>query len=498
MYAKTWGCVMLGIEARWVEIEIDINRGLPTFEIVGQPAAVVKESRDRIRSALQNSGFEFPMRRITVNLAPAHFRKDGSLLDLPIAIGVLAASKQIAYPKLNQILFAGELSLSGQIRPVPGILTAALLARQIQLMFIHPAENNAEISSVSELASGGFQSLSQLVSALLSDQVNWSINTEIKRSLPGQKDSWQHLGIVGGRLARRCLQVAAAGRHNLALVGPPGVGKTLLAQALREMLPPLPEEESLEVAQIYSATGLPVQKILQGYPPVRAPHHTITPRGLVGGGSPIRPGEVTLAHRGLLFLDELPEFSKESLNAIREPLESKLISLHRSNQHVTFPADVQLVTALNLCPCGFHYFQPERCRCSARDVARYLRPISGPIADRIDLKIALAKPLWMESEQGNSGQFPVGIAEARLEIKERSISDLEQRLPQKGRQFLRTLASQRQVSARGYFKLLSVASTIAALEGLETITAEHLAEAWQYRWELSGPTGEEADRVVLY
>lgn len=496
MYAKTWGCVMLGIEARRVEIEIDINRGLPTFEIVGQPAAVVKESRDRIRSALQNSGFEFPTRRITVNLAPAHFRKDGSLLDLPIAIGVLIASKQLTYPKLNQILFAGELSLSGQLRPVPGILAAALLARQNQQMFIHPAENNGEISSISKLTSAGFQNLAQLVSALLSNQVNWIINAGIKRSLPEQ-DPWQHLGIVGGRVVRRCLQVAAAGRHNLALVGPPGVGKTLLARALKGMLPPLPEEESLEVAQIYSATGLSVQKILQGYPPVRAPHHTITPRGLVGGGSPIRPGEVTLAHRGLLFLDELPEFSKESLNAIREPLESKSISLHRSNQQVIFPADVQLVAALNLCPCGFYYFQPERCRCSVRDIARYLRPISGPIADRIDLKIGIAKPLWIESEQGNSDQFSVGIAEARLEIKKRRGSDLEQRLPQKGRQFLRTLASQRQISARGYFKLLSVASTIAALEGLEIITAGHLAEAWQYRWELSELTGEGGNSGVI-
>lgn len=495
MYAETLGCVLVGIEARLVQVEVDIGRGLPAFEMVGQPAAVVKESRDRIRSAFRNIGLEYPTRRITVNLAPAGFRKNGSFLDLPIAMAILAASGQLPAETLKGLIFAGELALDGEIREVTGLMTAAILARRLGRGLVAPAANQEVIKCVTGLRYASFAHLSELITALKNGEVYLQTGVGPLAATERQ-DPWVKRGIIGGVQARRCLNIAAAGRHNLALIGPPGVGKTLLAGLLWEMLPGLGQEEALEVAGIHSAIGLSVDEILQGKPPFRSPHHTITTRALVGGGYPLRPGEITLAHRGLLFLDELPEYAKEGLNAIREPLESKVISLQRQSAQVVFPADFQLVAAFNLCPCGYHYFQPARCDCSTREVNTYLRSISGPIADRIDLQLPLPRPLWEEKGSKAAGSFPMSITQARTELRGRELAELEARLPCKARNFLRTLTANRGLSARAYFKILSVASTIAALEASETIESAHVAEAWQYRWDFKRAIGGESDVAI--
>ncbi|MBO8126733.1 MAG: YifB family Mg chelatase-like AAA ATPase [Firmicutes bacterium] len=484
MYASVWGCALDGLSAQLVKVEVDVGRGLPAFEVVGLPNRTVKESRDRIRSAFRNTGFQFPPTRVTVNLAPADFPKTSSTLDLPIAVAILLATDQINWTDLGDCLFWGELSLDGQIQSCRGIINAALLAGKEGMSLIYPKSDRPAVESVSGLSAQGFADLSELVSVFNQGKPKWRISKGLRKVGVFQiPDPWQQLKISGGLLAKRFLTVAAAGRHNLALVGPPGVGKTMLVQALKELLPPLRQAEILEVARIYSAVGLEVKAVLKGEPPFRAPHHTVTLTGLLGGGLPPKPGEMTLAHKGLLFLDELPEFSRKALAVLREPLESKVIRLSRGNKCYYFPSDFQLACAFNPCPCGFHRFQPEKCRCTYREINAYLRPVIGPLADRIHLRLAVARPLWEEQASSRREAFPVSIEAARAEVENRDQARLESRLVQEGRHFLRLLFKEEQLSARAYYQLLSVASTISALEGSELISGEHLGEAWQYRWQ---------------
>ncbi|NLY55148.1 MAG: YifB family Mg chelatase-like AAA ATPase [Firmicutes bacterium] len=494
MYAAVWGAVISDLRARLVRVEVDVNRGLPAFEIVGRPAQVVRESRDRIRAAFYNCGLDFPTRRITVNLAPADFPKAQSFLDLPIAVGILAATGQIKAEVWRDCLFVGELSLAGDLEPIPGSVPIALLTAEHGLNLVCPAGNLTEVEAVAGLRVHAVTDFAGLVCAMNNAAIGWRRTSG--RLLPAARslDPWVAHGIIGGVLVRRCLTIAAAGAHHLALIGPPGVGKTSLAAVLHSLLPPLGSRERLEVAQLYSAVGLPVTEVLQGVPPLRKPHHSLTRAGLLGGGVPIRPGELTLAHRGLLFMDELPLFQRQVLYALREPLEAKQVVLGRSAKQVVLPAAVQLVCAFNLCPCGYHHFHPERCTCSQREVAGFLKPVIGPLADRIDLRLTIARPLW--EEQGVPGeQFVCSVQEARAELGRRT-GTLRDRLRPEAMKLLRSLVQNRRVSARAYFRLLSVASTISALTGSELITVEHVAEACQYRFEISDMIGGEAGAVV--
>ncbi|CAG8864662.1 Competence protein ComM [Pseudomonas fluorescens] len=481
----------VGVLAPAVSVETHLANGLPHLTLVGLPETTVKESKDRVRSAIINSGLNYPARRITQNLAPADLPKDGGRYDLAIALGILAASGQVPVGTLCEFECLGELALSGVLRPVQGVLPAALAAREAGRALIVPRENAEEACLASGLVVYAAGSLMELVTHLTGHTPlqPYAANGLVLHSRP-----YPDLSEVQGQLAaKRALLVAAAGAHNLLFTGPPGTGKTLLASRLPGLLPPLGEHEALEVAAIQSVSG---HAPLNSWPqrPFRHPHHSASGAALVGGGGRPQPGEITLAHHGVLFLDELPEFERRVLEVLREPLESGEIVVARARDKVRFPARFQLVAAMNPCPCGYLGDPTGRCRCSTEQVQRYRNKLSGPLLDRIDLHLTVARESTVLSEQP-SGETSISVAKVVAAARERqqarqgcanAFLDLKAlrrhcSLTAEDQKWLETACERLTLSLRAAHRLLKVARTLADLEQVDAIGRCHLAEALQYR-----------------
>jgi magnesium chelatase family protein len=500
--SKINSAAVVGLDATPVEVEVDIGAGLPQFLIVGLPDKAIEEAKERVRSAIKNSGGKMPEGRITCNLAPADLPKAGPLYDLPIAIGILAALEQIRLPKKS--LFIGELALDGRLRRINGILPIMLMAKTKGFVEIYlPQENLKEASLVSDMEIIPVDNLKNLIFALRGERKIKKIKTNDQSRIISEEtlEPDTDLAYVKGQeQAKRALEIAAAGAHNLIFIGPPGSGKTLLARALPSILPKMNLEESLEVTKIYSVAGLITPEAPLIYArPFRTPHHTSSNIALVGGGSYPKPGEITLAHRGVLFMDELPEFGRSVLEALRQPLEDRIITISRAAGSLQFPAHFSLVAAMNPCPCGFLNDPIKQCICTPTQVLRYQKKISGPLLDRIDLHVEVPRvkyeKLADEKVAESSSSVRARVEGARdIQAKrfsgqnirtnsEMRIIDLKKycRLDEESRQLLKSAVDQLHLSARSFHRILKLARTIADIEMIEKLKASHIAEALQYR-----------------
>jgi magnesium chelatase family protein len=483
---------LAGIDAPEVCVEVHLGPGLPAFHIVGLPEAEVREAKDRVRAALHHAQFEFPSSRITVNLAPADLPKDSARFDLPIALGILAASGQLKSAALAGLEFAGELSLTGELRPVRGALAMALGAGRAGRGFILPAANAPQAALAARARVLPAASLLEVCAHLAGRTPLQPCRNGAVHALPSYAD---FRDVKGQAAAKRALEVAAAGGHSLLLIGPPGTGKSMLAARFPGILAPMSEDEALESAAIHSASSAGFDAAHWGARPLRAPHHTASRIALVGGGSPPRPGEISLAHHGVLFMDELPEFGRPVLEALREPLETGAIALARGTRQARFPARFQLVAAMNPCPCGYLGHPSGRCRCTPDAIARYRARISGPLADRIDIKIEAPSPRDQELLAAADGEPSAAIRErvgaARSRQFERQGTanallgtpeiDAHCAVEAEAEALARQAIARLALSARAYHRVLRVARSIADLAARERIGAQQMAEAIQYR-----------------
>ena len=492
---------VVGVDASTVHVEVDVSFGLPTFAIVGLPDSSVRESRDRVRSAVRHSGFDFPAHRITVNLAPADTRKTGTSFDLPIALGVLAAAGLMPREVLNDALVVGELSLDGRVQPTHGVLPIALLAARAGTKLVLPAANVNEAALIENVALVPAASLAVVVEALVHGTAPAVPPVRRPLQTPADVSEPPDLADVRGqRLAKRALEIAAAGRHNLLLVGPPGTGKTLLARRMPGILPPPSFPEALETTAIHSVAGvLAASSGLLADRPFRAPHHTVSNIALVGGGRDPRPGEVSLAHNGVLFLDEMLEFTRHALEALREPLEDGTVRIARAARTVQFPARFLLVCAMNPCPCGYANETTRVCRCTPPQIERYRGRLSGPLSDRIDLTVRVAPVPFRALTRAGATELSAVVRErviaararqaARYDGDQRSTNaDLTGRrlrrhcgLDAASLRLLERAVERMGLSGRAFDRVRRVARTIADLEGAALIQKPHLAEALQYR-----------------
>lgn len=489
-FAKILTRGVLGLYAPQIEVEVHLSQGLPSLTIVGLAETAVRESKDRVRSAIINSGFQFPTKRLTINLAPADLPKDGSRLDLAIALGILVASGQLPENCTDDFEFIGELALDGHLRAVTSALTIAMACQQNQRQLFIPKDNLLHVEQLSNFQLYAASHLKQVCEHFSGFCTMTAHKTEMQ---PCVQPSQYDLADIKGQLRpRRALEIAAAGGHSLLFKGPPGTGKTLLASRLPSILPPLSNSESLEVASIYSIANN-TQPF--GCRPFRAPHHTASAIAMVGGGSHPKPGEITLAHLGVLFLDELPEFDRKVLEVLRQPLESKEIVISRASRQTTFPANFQLIAAMNPCPCGYAFNQDSRCECSPESIKRYQNRISGPLLDRIDLHIDVP-PLSIHELQNkaqveNSATVRKRVVEAHQQQISRqnksnfalSPQELEQyaTLDMTAQKMMEVAQQRMNLSARSYHRILRVARTIADLSHCKTIEASHVSEALSYR-----------------
>ena len=502
MLGKVHTASLLGVDARLVEVEADISRGVPYFHIVGLPDPAVKESKVRVKSALANSGYNFPgNQRVVINLAPADLRKEGSGFDLPIALAILSAQKILNKDKLKEFLFFGELGLDGVLKPTPGALIYALLAKErARKKILLPLANLREASVVEGVEVYGARSLAEAVEFLNGEKELEPGFVRAEELFTLSEAELCLSEVRGQESAKRALEVSAAGGHNLLMIGPPGAGKTMLAQRLSGILPRLSLEEGLETTRVYSVLGLlSNSQPLITRRPFRAPHHTISDAGLVGGGIYPKPGEISLAHNGVLFLDELPEFKKNVLEALRQPMESGKVTISRAQGSITYPARFMLVCAMNPCPCGYLGDSHHPCRCTPRQIQQYRARVSGPLLDRIDLQIEVPAVRYRELAGEPKGETSEEIRQrveraremqkqrfkrARIycnaQMNSRQIQKYCQ-IDQQGHQLLERAVDRLGISARGWSRILKVARTIADLEEGEQILPRHLSEAISYR-----------------